>query len=90
MATNNLKATEPKQAQAGERSYKLTDGDGMYLLVDTKGGKYWRMDYRYADKRKTLALGTYPDVSLEKARKARDHARESLDVYKRQLQGRTA
>ncbi len=78
MATNKLKDVQPKQAKAGEKPYKLTDGDGMYLLVDTKGGKYWWLDYRYADKRKTLALGPYPDVSLEQARKARDKAREQL------------
>jgi hypothetical protein len=35
----------------------------MFLLVSSSG-KYWRMDYRFADKRKTLALGVYPMVSL--------------------------
>ena len=38
---------------------KYRDGLGMYLYVKA-AGKYWRMDYRFADKRKTLALGTYP------------------------------
>ena len=56
---------------------KHTDGQGLYLLVKP-AGKYWRMDYRYADKRKTLALGVYPAVSLAQARKARDKARELL------------
>ena len=56
---------------------KLADGGGMYLLVKA-GGKYWRMDYRFADKRKTLALGVYPAVSLAQARSARDKAREEL------------
>ncbi|CAM3757786.1 Arm DNA-binding domain-containing protein [Polaromonas hydrogenivorans] len=42
---------------------KHTDGAGMYLLVKA-AGKYWRMDYAHADKRKTLALGVYPAVSL--------------------------
>ena len=56
---------------------KHTDGGGMYLLVN-KGGKYWRMNYRFADKRKTLALGVYPAVSLAKARQRRDKARELL------------
>lgn len=78
MATNKLKAKQVELAKPAEKPYKLSDGDGMYLLVDTKGGRYWRMDYRYADKRKTLALGPYPDVPLEKARKARDEARVSL------------
>lgn len=56
---------------------KHTDGDGMYLLVKT-AGKYWRMDYTFSGKRKTLALGVYPKVSLAKARQRRDAAREQL------------
>lgn len=56
---------------------KHTDGAGMYLLVKSNG-KYWRMDYRFANKRKTLALGVYPEVSLAAARKRRDKAREML------------
>ena len=42
---------------------KYTDGRAMYLLVNA-AGKYWRMNYRFSDKRKTLALGVYPDVGL--------------------------
>lgn len=61
-------------AAAGD---KHTDGGALYLLVNA-GGKYWRMDYRFADKRKTLAFGVYPAVTLAKARKARDTARELL------------
>ena len=56
---------------------KLSDGQGLYLLVKATG-KYWRMDYRFADKRKTLALGIYGDVSLAQARKRRDAARQLL------------
>jgi integrase len=56
---------------------KYPDEKGMYLLVK-EAGKYWRMDYRYLGKRKTLALGVYPDVSLAKARQKRDEAREQL------------
>lgn len=56
---------------------KHTDGGGMYLLVNA-GGKYWRMNFRFAGKQKTLALGVYPEVSLLKARQRRDAAREQL------------
>ncbi len=59
---------------AGDR---YTDGGNMYLHVKA-AGKYWRLDYSFADKRKTLALGVYPDVSLLKARQRRDKAREQL------------
>jgi hypothetical protein len=56
---------------------KHTDGGGMYLLVKA-GGKYWRMDYAYGGKRKTLALGVYPDVSLAQGRASADAARKLL------------
>ena len=56
---------------------KHADGGGMYLLVKASG-RYWRMDYTHASKRKTLALGVYPEVSLAKARKRREEARELL------------
>ncbi|MBT2301776.1 integrase arm-type DNA-binding domain-containing protein [Variovorax paradoxus] len=56
---------------------KYTDGGGMYLLVSA-AGKYWRMDYRFDGKRRTLALGVYPEVSLAKARQRREKAREQL------------
>jgi len=56
---------------------KYADGGGMYLLVKA-AGKYWRWDYAYAGKRKTLAFGVYPDVGLADARKARDKARKLL------------
>lgn len=66
-----------KKAQSSDKPYKLADGGGMYLLVNA-AGKYWRMDYRHDDKRKTLALGIYPDTSLAVAREKRDEARRLL------------
>jgi len=56
---------------------KLNDCGGLYLLVN-KSGKYWRFDYSFADKRKTLAIGIYPTLSLKKARKAREAAKALL------------
>ena len=56
---------------------KHSDSAGMYLLVKA-AGKYWRWDYAYAGKRKTLALGVYPNVSLADARQGRDKARKLL------------
>lgn len=56
---------------------KLSDGGGLYLHVKSSG-KYWRMAYRFSEKQKTLALGVYPEVSLAKARKRREAARELL------------
>jgi hypothetical protein len=50
----------------------------MYLLVSTYGARYWRLDYRFAEKRRTLAIGVYPAVALSEARTRRDDARASL------------
>lgn len=66
-----------RNAKGAEKSYKLSDERGLYLLVNA-AGKYWRLDYRFAGKRNTLALGVYPDVSLAKAREKRDDARKQL------------
>ena len=56
---------------------KHADGGGMYLLVKASG-RYWRMDYTHANTRTTPALGVYHEVSLAKARKRREEARELL------------
>jgi len=71
--TNKLTELACKKANAVGK--KLTDGNGMYLLVHKNGSKYWRMDYRFEGKRKTLALGVWPETTLTKAREMRDQAR---------------
>jgi integrase len=73
-----LSATAVQQAKGQAKPVKLTDGGGLYLLVKSDGSRYWRYNYRFAGKRKTLALGVYPDVSLADARKAHQQARETL------------
>ncbi len=73
-----LTAIQVKTTKATDKPQKLTDGGGMYLLVQPNGAKYWRLDYRFAGKRKTLAIGVYPDISLLEARERRDAARKIL------------
>jgi integrase len=72
-----LTDTTVKKAKPGDKPYKMADEKGLYLLVNG-AGKYWRMDYRFLGKRKTLALGVYSDVSLARAREKRDEARKML------------
>lgn len=57
-----------KSTEILPKAYKLTDGKGLYLLVKPNGSKYWRYDYSFDKKRKTLALGVYPTVTLKEAR----------------------
>jgi len=72
-----LTVTAINNAKPKDKPYKLADEKGMYLLISNTG-KYWRMDYRFDGKRKTLALGIFPDVSLINAREKRDEARKLL------------
>jgi len=72
-----LTATAVTQAKPKPKPYSLSDGGGMYLLVNATA-KYWRYDYRFAGKRKTLALGVYPATSLKQAREKHQRARENL------------
>jgi len=57
---------------------KISDSGGLYLLVTPNGGRYWRYNYRFSGKQKTLALGIYPDVSLDKERARHQEARRQL------------
>jgi integrase len=50
------------------KPFKIADGEGLHLLVTPSGGMYWRYNYRAAGKAKTMALGTYPDITLKIAR----------------------
>ncbi len=67
-----------RQARPTDKPTKLADGGGMYLLLRPDGSRYWRLDYRFDGKRKTLALGVYPEISLAVARKRRQAAKELL------------
>lgn len=73
-----LTAIAIKSARPKERSYKLSDGGSLYLLVTKAGQKYWRYGYSFNGKRNTLALGVYPEVSLLKAREAHLEAKQRL------------
>lgn len=55
-------------AKPKEKSYRLSDGGGLYLEVMPTGSKYWRMKYRHAGKEKRLAIGVYPRVKAAEAR----------------------
>jgi integrase len=73
-----LNARTVDTSKAKDKAYKLSDGGGLYLLVNTSGSRYWRLKYRVAGKEKLLALGVYPDVSLADARAKRDEAKRVL------------
>lgn len=67
-----------RRAKATDTPQKIFDGGGLFMLISPSGGKLWRLAYRYGGKQKTLALGAYPEVTLEMARERRTKARRLL------------
>ncbi|MBO6868242.1 MAG: tyrosine-type recombinase/integrase [Thalassococcus sp.] len=61
-----------------DKQYKVSDFEGLYVLVKPSGSRLWQMKYRYFGKERLLSLGAYPAVSLAQARKFKDEARALL------------
>lgn len=75
MALTDVKV---RSAKPTDKAFKLTDGEGMHLMVHPNGSKYWRLQYRFDGKQKTLALGVYPEITLSEARQRRDEAKRKV------------
>ncbi|GCB41009.1 MULTISPECIES: tyrosine-type recombinase/integrase [Citrobacter] len=75
MALNDSKI---RAAKPLDKSYKLTDSQGLYLTVSTSGAKLWYFRYCFGGKENRLAFGAYPLVTLAEAREKRDAARKLL------------
>jgi integrase len=73
-----LSEIKVRNAKLQARAYKLFDGGGLYLFVTPSGGKLWHFKYRFNNKEKKLAFGSYPEISLLDARIKRDEARSQL------------
>lgn len=67
-----------RRAKPRDKQYKLSDSQGLYILVNANGSRLWRLKYRLFGKEKLLALGKYPEVGLAEARRLRDEARAEL------------
>lgn len=67
-----------RNAKPGAKPIKLSDGNGMFLLVTPAGGKLWRLKYRLDGREKLLAMGAYREIGLSDARKRREDARALL------------
>jgi integrase len=67
-----------RNAKPAAKTVRMFDRDGLYLEVSPRGGKWWRLKYRYAGKEKRVSLGVYPEVNLKKARARTVDARQLL------------
>ena len=73
-----LTDTKLRNAKATQNPYRLTDGHGLYVLINPKGAKLWRWKYRYQGKEKLMSFGSYPEISLADARAAHAGGRKTL------------
>lgn len=73
-----LTDTAIRNTKPSDKAKRMFDSRGLYLEISPRGGKWWRLKYRFAGKEKRLSLGVYPDVSLKMARERRDEARRLL------------
>jgi integrase len=78
----SLSDAKARNAKPRSKPYKISDGEGLFLLVSPTGAKYWRLKYFFAGKEKLLALGVYPHIGLADAREGRAHARKVLAAGK--------
>ena len=76
-----LTDTQLRNAKPAEKDYTITDGQGLSILITSKGVKGWRFRYRYLGKPKLMSFGTYAEVTLQQARAKRDGARALVATY---------
>lgn len=73
-----LKDSEVRNAKPKPTAYKMTDGGGMFLLVQPAGAKLWRYKFRLHGKEGLFSIGGYPDVTLAEARTIHRAARAQV------------
>lgn len=74
LSDTQISKTKPK-----EKEFTLHDGEGLHLLVKPNGSKLWRFRYEVDGVRKMISFGSYPVVTLARAREKRLEALRDLD-----------
>jgi len=80
MSSKQLTDTAIRGLKPKAKVYRIADTNGLTLEVRPTGAKFWRYRYRFAGKANMLALGQYPSMSLQQARKERDRLRGLLQA----------
>lgn len=69
---NKLTDLAVRNTKPANKPRRISDGGGLFLEIRPNGSKYWRLAYRFNKKQKLLAIGVYPQVTIQAAR---EHAR---------------
>ena len=78
-----LNDTQLRQIRPRDKAYRLSDGGGLFVEVRPNGSKLWRLAYRFDGKQKLMALGSYPETGLARAREKRHEAKSLLIRWRR-------
>lgn len=73
-----LTDTAIRKTKPADNPFKLADSSGLYLLIKLNGSKLWYMKYCIDGKKKKLAFGPYPEISLLQARWLREAAHNNI------------
>ncbi len=73
-----LTDTKMRNAKATQSPYRLTDGHGLYALINPNGTKLWRWKYRFQGREKLMSLGSYPEISIAEVRAVHAEGRKTL------------
>lgn len=73
-----LTVKQIEYAEIKEKPYKLIDTAGLYLFITNQGRKYWRSNYRFNGKNKTISYGVFPNVTLLEARNLHTQAKDLI------------
>lgn len=74
----HLSDAKIRKTKPSDRDIRLTDGDGLRLLIKPSGKSYWQFRFKFAGREQLMNFGTYPELSLAEAREARMRARKAL------------
>jgi len=75
-----LTDTAIRNAKPEQKAVKLSDGGGLFLLIQPNGTRLWRLAYRFAGKQKLLAFG----IAMA-ATRLNEMGRWNPDAIERQL-----
>ena len=76
--TKPLSDAEIKRSKPKDKEYKIGDGQGLFLVIRPNGTKFFRFDYSFDSKRKSMSFGIYPDISLKEARDKREDTKKLI------------
>ncbi len=68
----------PKQVENLIEPGTYEDGDGLRLVVKPTGRKSWLLRFQLAGRRREMGLGSFPEVTLKKARQDASNKRSQL------------